>query len=990
MDATVARHYRLTEPFPQTWSDPIEDSQIVHRKATKASTARYSVLQEEGMSLRSGGNTLDSTVPQDEADPLGMTSSVVRVLRQKGLPVDDNLKLRNRYLISSKTFSPAAFLRDVHSNDSTEALSRGLEYLTRSIDQKSESLKVLVENNFDRFVAAKATIEGVYTEMKQTNLNREKEWGLAGIKAPLTEAGRKADEIFGPVIENRGKEEKYRMAVAIVEKYRSYLELPNSILDAIKRKDYDLLIEEYQKARKWVTESRALISKVAKLQEQQIHQIIIAEKIWAEVTNIVEEFKRDTWKRLVDTKQEDNFLELISILLELGVEDNPIWVWLLSRYDYLKNKITRTFERARVEIEVLRRKVSQAPPPSHAVIAMHLRSSFRRIPIGTLAMDTPEIIALWELINTSLTTILSPQGGILSEVLTFWETAQSFIDGKTQATLPVGIDDQSRKHHRLSEDGIKDLRAGALELITLIRDNMLSFFQDPPIEDISSIYSPVPDTPSTTVGSVPPTPGSADGSLAPFSPLPLRTGKHGLVRKVPGDEYAFLPPWANSLGGVHYLSRMLTLLGNAASLLSELPIGTSLAEKLKSMIVIARERCVNAVCIGWLRDAQNCKVLEDWTRSPENRDVTKMPAQFLQVEAAVITGMQKLLYMSEVKNKPSSEIIPPPSQKLLTHVRGQFVRSLYKALQGMLENTKRPMPTEDWDAEKETLASPVASVAPRNLKSGMVDQNDKNVRVLLTLSNLHLLKSELIPQLISQFESAFSIQLTDESKTIRDALTQLDEQLFTEYTRPHLAHLTNLITTSILSPHWCPPTAPLPRSVRPYIHASLLHLVHVHTEVATTSPSLTTTIVSYLAEKICELILDSFTKRLDGDRERGIKREPYTLPQLLQATLDTEFVGQMLGTQYTTAKAQEFQHAVYKVLDRGSSDEARAGLQKELGSIKAVLQKERRGTRAEFLCFRTSKKPSASSKDKDKDKDSTGSAPSSMTGSVVRRRVAED
>ena len=50
---------------------------------------------------------------------------------------------------------------------------------------------------------------------------------------------------------------------------------------------------------------------MAKLQEAQLHQIIIAEKVWTEVGKIVEEFKRDTWKRLVDTKQEDNFLELI-------------------------------------------------------------------------------------------------------------------------------------------------------------------------------------------------------------------------------------------------------------------------------------------------------------------------------------------------------------------------------------------------------------------------------------------------------------------------------------------------------------------------------------------------------------------------------------------------------------------------------------------------------------------------------------------------------
>lgn len=94
MDAAIARHYRLTDPFPTVWSDPIEDNQAVHRKATRASTARYSVLQEEGMSLRSSGNVLDTTIPQDEADPLGTTNSVVRVLRQKGLPVDENLPLR--------------------------------------------------------------------------------------------------------------------------------------------------------------------------------------------------------------------------------------------------------------------------------------------------------------------------------------------------------------------------------------------------------------------------------------------------------------------------------------------------------------------------------------------------------------------------------------------------------------------------------------------------------------------------------------------------------------------------------------------------------------------------------------------------------------------------------------------------------------------------------------------------------------------------------
>ena len=56
--------------------------------------------------------------------------------------------------------------------------------------------------------------------------------------------------------------------------------------------------------------------------------------------------------------------------------------------------------------------------------------------------------------------------------------------------------------------------------------------------------------------------------------------------------------------------------------------------------------------------------------------------------------------------------------------------------------------------------------------------------MLLTLSNLAHLRAEIIPQLISQFETNFSIKLTDESKTIRDVLGQIDARLFQSYVQP--------------------------------------------------------------------------------------------------------------------------------------------------------------------------------------------------------------
>src|SRR3978361_1348456 len=97
----LLKHYRLHDPNPTTWTDPIEEAQQqrqyggLHRK----STVRYSVLQEEQVyaTLRGliGDNLYEGgSLPRDEPDPLGTTNSVVHVLRQRGLPVEDNVRLR--------------------------------------------------------------------------------------------------------------------------------------------------------------------------------------------------------------------------------------------------------------------------------------------------------------------------------------------------------------------------------------------------------------------------------------------------------------------------------------------------------------------------------------------------------------------------------------------------------------------------------------------------------------------------------------------------------------------------------------------------------------------------------------------------------------------------------------------------------------------------------------------------------------------------------
>lgn len=691
----------------------------------------------------------------------------------------------NRFLLSSTTFSPSLFLSQVHARASTQDLIQGLEILSRSIDQKSASLKVLVESNFERFVRAKQTIDNVYTEMryrgiepqqtrakphsrhasrnsfrtgsgnqasmttptvdsrKKNALMKESEYGVLGIKTPLLEVSAKAEEVWGPALGGREKEESLKAMSTTVERYKDFYEVNAAITDAIKRKDYESLVEEYTKAKRFADDARRLSDDLGSTPptDSQIHKILLAARLWHDVTEQIEVFKRDVWRRLIAMQNlsprtdggavggpQDQHMELIGILLELGVTDNPIWVWLLSRYDHLKNKIQITSHRSRVEIEIMRRRLANGERPTPQVMASHLRSLGRHTAEDKpSSVDAVEIIELWEKMVSYMSSLLSAQG-ILGEVLEFWQTVQSFIEGKAQKTLPTGLNGESRQHHRLSDQGTLDLQKGTVELIDMIRETVYSFFADPPIEDISSLFSPIPPTPKTpkTPGNPQLTPTALRGFNLDPNSIPPPSPKRGEA----WEKFAFWPPWSNSLSGVHYLGKLLVLVGSGASEMGGIaPVGYgdgAALERLRALVGGSRERCVTAICAAWNRDAENIKALEDWRRSPEKRDLTRMPSYFGSFESSVLTGMQKILYIPEAKSSSVEVVLPPPA-KLLQMVRSQFVTTLYKALSGMVENAEKAVKRaeDDWTADTDGLASPVAMIVATNIGAGTVNASDR-------------------------------------------------------------------------------------------------------------------------------------------------------------------------------------------------------------------------------------------------------------------------
>ncbi|KAL4900358.1 hypothetical protein BDW74DRAFT_162173 [Aspergillus multicolor] len=1020
-DADIAHFYNLPSAYPEEWPAELDDEDEEEEEALqrRGSKSSYHVLDRSnsrrGPNLGGlkGNSGRENLVKVDEPDPLGSTNSVLNTLRKRGLPVAEDSRLRNRFLLSSTGFSPALFLSQVHSDASIESLIDGLNVLSQSIDQKSASLKVLVEANFERFVRAKATIDSVYTEMRNQGreqelvahrrsvghirsisgakqspplstessefrknaLLKESDYGVKGIRVPLTEASVKAEEVWGPALSGREREQMLKSVVENMERRREVFEIGGHLSKSIKQRDYESVFEEYRKARALTQEAKSIADLAAResrtLTDEEAHVILALGRMWIDVDQQIQGFKRDLWRRLSEAPSTstrittsgpiEEYMELIGALLELGVDDNPIWVWLLSRYDYLRAKTKAFCERGKVEIEILRRRLASGAEPTPQEVASYLRRTPQDSSTGPTPLpDTDQVIELWECVHTYMNRLLSSQGGILGEVLDFWEVAQSFIDGSKQKLLPVGYEGESRKHHKFASSDVRDLQKGLLELVNLVREGVLSLFAEAPVEDVSLLTSPVqPPSPSSPI-SLGVTPTESRFKLDPKN-MPFPTPKRGEL----WEGYAFWPPFSNSLSGVNYLGKFLVIIGAAAGEMATLePVtnSNSTRESLRALVSVIRERAVRIACSAWEKDAQVCRLLEDWTRDPKRRDLTKMPALFVNFQNAILSGLQKVLYMSEAMAKPGAvAVVSQPPTKLLQMVRREFISSIEKALGGLVETAEHPTArkeNDEWSVSESTAAAKNGSGSSALLAADAVDSQSKNVRILLTLSNIKAFQADFVPHLIANFESAFSVTLTDEAKIIRQVLEQVDQRLFQSYTEPTITNLKNIITEGITSPTWEPTTA-RPEQVRPYVYNTMLALVLVHTEISTTIPSTSSSTASRSAASsasgqspLLSIVLTHLLTQVSTALMNAFNTRPsFSLNALIQATLDTEFIAQTMS-QYSSDDASAVQSQIYVELDRRTTHEARARLQTELGEMRGILKRLRERTKGEFACFR--------------------------------------
>lgn len=828
-----------------------------------------------------------------------------------------------QYLINNKNFDAIMFLRSLHNRDTFEDLARNLDTLDRDLQMQSRDLQQLVQANFTRYVKIKSRLDQIYESFSEGDAEKnQNELQVEQLKEKLDETIRFTTQKLNPVVNSDKKITNYKLTKKFIEDNRFFVDLPKKLRTHLQNQDYNTMIKDYLKGKetydkfvKYYQEKKLLPDLSANDGHTNVNQTPrVIEILWKKCNSIIENYKSQllrlvTHPHIMETQDSmfvqynppnkvshefnivmeppEVFLPIISRLLDLNIEENPILKWIYARMDYLEEKLRESSKNmiSKVTIaqeNILRNQSASSKENERDTDAVELGYyinidklfkpvSFNKdnknddslttgssintsstVITGTSVSqgltDSPIVISMWLLILKYVHQI----SAISAKFIQLWEHTEKFLDGSYQATLInekrkenillIGDFNASEKYQnqiKLTDDEIRGIRIKGENFVKLVAEKLFILFQ------------------------------SSQSNLAQFSSEDITMDEITWEKEIGlPSNYGFIPPNANGLSCLRYLPLIIEPILKFNTDLAQLKITPTAIDIPRKLVGVIIGRSVSAISSTKLRDIANFHKLENWeeyevvtNRSADLNaatyefSVTQFPNIIRSFQELSIKTIRDIVFSFEKLPTISGvSIIEYPSKKVLTGIEIQQIISMEAVLESILKNAAK-----DKD-------------------------NPRNPHTILTLTNLQYIRETTFPEVLQFFDDCFEWNLAGKNLELFNLLSKMEQSIFGNYLSDLKISLRDTLELKFNEIDWPTYTSTSFRA-GDYVIESLMVLVTVHSECSRVGPQLIDRILRESHIFISRYLYESFKPFVGNMSADG----------LLQVTVDIQFFQRVLG-----------------------------------------------------------------------------------------------
>uniref|UniRef100_A0A3B3Y4M7 Exocyst complex component 2 n=1 Tax=Poecilia mexicana TaxID=48701 RepID=A0A3B3Y4M7_9TELE len=221
---------------------------------------------------------------------------------------------------TSENFSASWYLIENHAGSGFEQLKIAANNLKKQATKKNEGSLAYVKGGLSTFFEAQDALAAIHQRLESDGTEKVEGSMTQRLENILNRASDTADTLFQEVLGRKDKADSTRNALNVLQRFKFLFNLPLNIERNIQKGDYDVVINDYEKA-------KSLFGNT---------EVAVFKKVYAEVETRIEALRNLLLEKLLETPSTlHDQKRYIRYLSDLHAPGDPAWQCIYAQHKWI-------------------------------------------------------------------------------------------------------------------------------------------------------------------------------------------------------------------------------------------------------------------------------------------------------------------------------------------------------------------------------------------------------------------------------------------------------------------------------------------------------------------------------------------------------------------------------------------------------------------------------------------------------------------------------